>query len=157
MSRDNLLIHAERKRKRVKFWVGKILVTCQATRPVLAVHIQIYYWQPRKRNEPWRPTYSRQKLKNYFEPWFLVQGSRKTRIKLWTSRSTDQTGGDQKRREEKIKEKKERKSHCSTQHKPSHRARWSLGLRNRVEVGFHSTWAFFDWNRLYGSIINFFG
>ena len=91
--------------------------------------------------------------------WTLIFGTGlwKTRRKLWTSCSTDQTGGDQKRREEKIKEKKERKSHCSTQNKPSHRAWWTLGLRNRVEVGFHSTWAFHDWNRLYGSIIIFFG
>ena len=64
----------------------------------------------------------------------------RTRRKLWTSCSTDQTGGDQKRREEKIKEKKERKSHCSIQNKPSYRAWWTLGLR--LMVGFHSTWAF---------------
>ena len=42
----------------------------------------------------------------------LVQGCGGHR-KLWTSCSTDQTGGDQKRREEKIKEKKEGKSHRS--------------------------------------------
>ena len=60
----------------------------------------------------------------------------RTRRKLWTSCSTDQTGGDQKRRGEKIKEKKERKSHCSTQNKPSHRAWWTSELRNRVRVGF---------------------
>ena len=33
-----------------------------------------------------------------------------------------------------------RKSHCSTQNKPSYRAWWTLGLR--LMVGFHSTWAF---------------